>query len=322
MVFLIPVILLTISYIIGSLPMKFFATKEDGPGVRSLIGTLFMLILWECLMLPGIKMLASFDLLCRFYAGILLILSIVSMILCRKELVQSLVFKNLKLLWPSILFLVVFSLQCIYILNVFPDIATDYTVETVNTTLESDLIYENNPYMGSTFQYGITFRGKLVTLPLFYAFLTKVTGLKATVVVYQIIPIWALLLSMLSFIQLGKALFSDKERYPLYFATGIGILNLFGVFSRNCIFFYRMRKGFSGESFLISIFYPLLLYGLMRLGMDKEKKAFFVIGTLLLSSLVVVDYTKGLLMLLYVLFTGCIIISFSHVRRKIHAKRS
>lgn len=322
MVFIAPVLLITIAYIIGSLPMKLLTRGDCGPGERSLIGTLFMLLLWECIMLPGIKMLASFDLLCRFYAGILLILVMISIIVCRKDLVKDIVFKNLQLLVPAIILIVLFAVQCAYVLNVYPDIAMDYTAETVNTTLESDLIYENNPYMGDTFVHGITFRGKVVTLPLFYAFLARATGLKATVTVFRMVPIWVLLLSMIAFGLLGKVMFPSKEKQPLYFVIGMGILNLFGVFSRNCSFFYSMRKGFAGETFLTAVLLPIQLYAMVKLGAGKDKSKFILLGILLLTSLVVVDITKGLMMLGLSMVAGFAIIGAYHIRRRIGAKRS
>lgn len=307
MVLILPILLITISYVIGSLPMKLLSPKENTLGESCLVGTLFMLCLWEGMMLVGMKMTLSFSMLCKIYTMILLAFFLVSSVFARKHITGGVSITNLKLLVPLGVMIVVILLETLYIWNIYPDLTGDHTIETVNTTLASDAIYETNPYTGLPLVAGMSFRGKLVTLPLFFAYLAKISRLQSSLVVYALVPIWVLLLSVVFFGRLARLLFPEKEKEPILFLLGLGLLNLFGVFSKNCLFYYQMRRGFRGETFLISVLLPALLFSMLQYLRDQDKKSISFVVLILISSIAVIDITKGLLVLLYALLVTILV---------------
>ena len=200
MAFLLPVYLITASYLCGRTLQGLFEERKNNclpkAGETCLIGMFALLLLWEILVLPAIKLQLSFQVLTQLYSILLLMICARGAITCSRELGKFRIEKPMDLRSPAAVFaILVFLVQVACYFLFYPDTMNDMTVETVVTTLSSDLIYENHPLMGSTFKYGITFRGKLVSLPLFYAYLKLITGSRAVSIVYRLAPFMSLLLN-------------------------------------------------------------------------------------------------------------------------------
>lgn len=297
MAYLAPAFLIIIAYLIGSLTQTVFRAKVGNIPETILIGTMVMLLGFEAVIMPSIKLLASFDIVCKVYSGILLGLVILAIIFAKKNIQAQLKINLLHDIWPVIGALGIFVLQIVFVLFMAPDLSNDYTVEMVNTTLVSDLIYENHPGMGPAFQYGITFRGKLVTLPLFYAYLVKVFGGSSITMVFRVMPIWMLVLNSLSYWLWGFYISGeDKHNWNRgqIFMMGIGLLNIFGSFAQNCVFYYQMHKGFSGETMIYGCLLPFCVFLCSRVFAIKSKMEILYLGMVLATTICVTDYQKGL----------------------------
>ena len=167
MYWLLPAFLLFASYLMGSLIKKLLHDSEQRFPEAVLVGTLLMFLLWEFLVLPAIKLVASFTAVSRIYSGLLLAIFILSFIFCNKDIRKQWKSVSIHVSEIVLALIMLFMIQVAFFLMFVPGTSGDFTVGTVNTTIQSDLIYENHPGMGDTFVYGITFRGKLVSLPLF-----------------------------------------------------------------------------------------------------------------------------------------------------------
>ena len=273
MAYFAPLFLIIIAYLLGSLVQAVFRDKNSKLPETILVGTLMLLLLWEAVILPSIKLLASFQIVCKVYSGLLLLLVAASVIAAGKRMAEQLRITRVYDIWPIAGAIGVMALQIVFIFMLVPNLNRDFTVETVNTTLVSDLIYENHPGMGETFEYGITFRGKLVTLPLFYAYLVQVFGGTAAAMVFRVVPIWLLLLNALAYWNLGNHVFRKEENEwnrSFIVVIGIGLLNIFGSFAENCIFYYQLHRGFRGETMIYGVFLPLSLCLCSRILVQKD----------------------------------------------------
>lgn len=307
------VFLIVTSYLCGTLVQRFTKEKELLLPETCILGVMVMLLFWEVFMMIGIKLLLSFAWLCKLYSGLLLILIILTLALEMKNIKERLKIRTLQSLWPYVGTFGICGIQVLVICLMMPDTTRDFTVEMVNTTLVSDLVYEHHPEMGSVFQYGITFRGKLVTLPLFYAYLLQLFGGATTTLVYRCIPVWGLVLNGAVYWLLGYCLFGETKKVgyrPMVFVMGVGILNLFGSFAKNCAFYYLIYCGFRGEAFIYGVFLPYSLWICYQIFVQKKYKYILYLGMTLCTSLCITDYQKGFLpILLSVILCGILSLS-------------
>lgn len=90
--------------------------------------------------------------------------------------------------------------------------AGDMTVETVESFLETDGVYQVNPLTGRPYEGGIPFRIQILCLPTLYGILCQIFGLPATKLVWELIPLHTLLMSYLAFGRLAHALLTEEKR--------------------------------------------------------------------------------------------------------------
>lgn len=135
----------------------------------------------------------------------------------------------------------------------------DITVETVQTMLASDTIYQINPMTGMPFEAGMPGRLKILVLPVLYAAVCEWTGASAQTVVYEWAPTLILLLSYLVYSRYACRLFPyDRERQCL-FMLFVAVLFQFGVFSPSSDGFRALFAGFTGESIRALVILPYVL---------------------------------------------------------------
>ncbi len=122
----------------------------------------------------------------------------------RKVLVQS----NVPVFGAGLLIL----LQVVMVLtqeNVYID--GDMTLETVNTFLATDAVYQINPLTGAPFEMGMPFRLKILCLPTLYSMLASVLPFGTEYLVYHLVPAVILVCSYLVYWNLSGILFGEKR---------------------------------------------------------------------------------------------------------------
>lgn len=110
----------------------------------------------------------------------------------------------------------------------------DMTVETVNTMLSTDTIYQFNPMTGQPYTLGIPMRLKILCLPTLYAILCELFGMSGTYLVWNVVPVLVMLGSYLAFYTVAKALFPDEHKKRGVFLVLVAVLlwvgtNLYGM---------------------------------------------------------------------------------------------
>lgn len=88
--------------------------------------------------------------------------------------------------------------------------AGDMTVETVESFLQTDVVYGVNPLTGRGYTAGIPFRIKILGLPTLYSALCSAFQIEGVELVWKYIPLLTLLLSYSAYWLIGSILF-DKE---------------------------------------------------------------------------------------------------------------
>lgn len=203
----------------------------------------------------------------------------------------------------------------------------DIVLETVLTTLETDCLYQVHPLTGRMMEAGMITSKKILTLPLFYAAVVKMTGLDASVFLYLVMGILTLLgtyyASALLFTQV-----SNITRSKLYiFWLVMGMLILSGDYHTGVISYKLLYQGYEGSAICFGVILPYLLY-LIAAWYQKETKEekntigcrlmyIFKIGMAFLTSLLITGLGNGFVFLFMAMVIAgicCLLKSIKEVR--------
>lgn len=103
----------------------------------------------------------------------------------------------------------------------------DMTVETVESFLQTDGIYQVNPLTGQNYELGVPLRIRILGLPTLYGILCRIFGLRAVELVWRLVPLFVLFLSYLAYWTLAKALFvegKDREKRLLFLTITAAVI--------------------------------------------------------------------------------------------------
>jgi len=154
-------------------------------------------------------------------------------------------------------FLTVVAAQSVYL-------GGDMTLETVNSFLATDTIYQVNPMTGKPYSLGIPMRLKILCLPTFYAILCQSFGLEAATVVLSIVPAFVLLLSYLAFSAVAGVLFPEDAFKRGLFLVLTALLVGVGDYMVGMDGFGLMHSGFRGVTIRGAVLIPYALGLVLR----------------------------------------------------------
>lgn len=132
----------------------------------------------------------------------------------------------------------------------------DMTVETVNSMLSTNTIYQINPMTGQPYTTGIPLRLKILCLPTLYGILCHFSGLDAIQVVWSLVPVLTLLGSYMAFYTVTKALFPSEGRKRAVFMVLVALLLWVGDYMYGMDGFAVQYAGFRGVSIRTAILLP------------------------------------------------------------------
>lgn len=163
------------------------------------------------------------------------------------------------------IFVLLVLAQVVYILagrGVY--VGGDQTVETVESFLCTDAIYQVNPLTGTEFQAGMPLRWKILCLPSLYGALARLFGLQASAVVFTVIPLITLLLCYSAFACLGRCLFPENRKKRECFLAAAALLLWAGNSLLGADGFGVLYCGFRGVVIRNAVLIPYLLSLILR----------------------------------------------------------
>lgn len=135
----------------------------------------------------------------------------------------------------------------------------DMTLEMVRTFLVQDQIYDVNPLTGQPYTAGVPLRLQILCLPSLYAFLCRVTGLDAELVVCRVVPVTVLIVSYFAYSIPGKILFGRDRTGRLLMLFVISVLYWCGDYMESMDGFLLLHSGYRGVSIRNGILFPFTL---------------------------------------------------------------
>lgn len=150
----------------------------------------------------------------------------------------------------------------------------DIVLETVNTTLQTDTMFTYHPLTGMMMDGGMIASKKIVTLPLFYAAIAKLTGMIPYQLLYLVINIWVLGCSYYACMLLFSKVTSITRNKVYAYWLAYGLLLLAGDYHESTLTYRLLYQGYEGTTICFGVLMPYLLYVVLswyRQESDEEK---------------------------------------------------
>ena len=301
--------LIAVPFGLGVLPCRLLEKKYRSPGMIFVVGCLIMMALFECEYLPALLLGMHFKTLCLIFRLSAGFLSLCFVIIGFRD------FKNLK--FPKmhpffIVFLVLVTLQCIA--RCFQGVTDGDDAFFLGTAVNSyfgDSIYILDPYTG--FETGLDVRHALSPGGVYLAYIANCIRLHPAVTAHIVYADLMLILHYITFYNIGKLLFPEKEENAALFADFVCVFDVFGNISLFTGATFLITRTWQGKSVIANLCIPfafLLLLLLIRSEetgkMWKEKRLFY--GIMAASTMLAAlnCATSGLLLLPPMLLFGSI----------------
>jgi len=151
---------------------------------------------------------------------------------------------------------------------------TYYVVQSVLAD-QTDTLYRILPYTGLT--TGLDIRHSLATLPLWIAYVARMTGMHAAIAAHSLLPLVLIPLTYLGYYQIGRRLPGlEGEKLPIFMVL-VSILQIWGNTSSytNATFF--LMRTWQGKSLMANLILLVIFWLLLELFEQKasSKKSGF-----------------------------------------------
>ncbi|MEG0251926.1 MAG: DUF6077 domain-containing protein [Christensenellaceae bacterium] len=283
--------LIIIPFLLGSLFTHFSEKSKNSIALSFLFGFVAMLSIYELLALPMTFLKLPLQTLTISWACVVVGLCIVSACLTHKDFSKTWnhLKSNLKALpWLAILVIVLVILQAA-VLTLFMHTDDDdaFYVGTAATALQTNTIYEFNPYTGELLPY-IEPNYILSLFPVFCAVLSSLTGVHVAIFMHTILPAVLIPLSYFVYYEIGKELFHKDKQKTFLFLFFVCIVNIFGYVSIYTASTFLLFRIWQGKAILASILLPFIFLLSMRTMLHKAARAdwIFLFLTMIASATV------------------------------------
>lgn len=169
-----------------------------------------------------------------------------------------------------LLFFVLLGLQLYKSLTMmsFDGDDAEYVAQSL-VTQQSETMYLIKPYTGGTTSLDI--RHSLAILPVWVAYVGKMTGIHTTILAHSILPFVWIPLTYMVFYEIGKHLLEQKEEYLPAFMGLMALLQIFGNVSIYTNETFFLTRTWQGKAVAASFVIPVTLWLLLLLFDRKQE---------------------------------------------------
>lgn len=265
------VVLGIVPFLLGLFYTGFAEREKNNILLHMAAGYVMMFGLFEILALPLIFLHQSLSLLVYLYGGILLAVSVVSLLqnIRRIPAVVSGTGQAVKCftacIWAQLL--IVAGQVFVYLRYQYYNSDDAFFVASASTSLATDTIFAYSPYTGTLYE---KLPSRYVLSP-FYAFtaaVSKMTDIHPAIIAHTVFMILFLLLSYAVYALLGRILFSGCMERLGYFLILVSALHIFSAYSERTNGLFLLIRLWQGKAILAGILLPMILYMAMRIFFD------------------------------------------------------
>lgn len=239
--------------------------QQEGLLFSVVTGVMFWWALMEAILVPMTMALASFTGFVVLYT-VLLLVCIVSGCLCRKEILEDVrrAFASVRKYMTSghltALALILWQLYFIHH-HMYLEWDDTYYVNLANEAVQSDRIYWIYPETGSIVDFDK--RYVLSLWPIFYAWMSKLTGVLPTIMAHTIFPWLMIPLAGMVYELIGRKLFPEDRQLQGMFLAMAAFLHLFMSGEHTAGITFLSLTPWVGKGVLAGVLIPALFYWIL-----------------------------------------------------------
>ena len=323
--YLAPLFLIITAYLVGVLVQTIFCDSDGRITKSCLVGTFFLLILWEALLLLFDWFSMGFAITVKVYSATILGLTVLSLVIGRYRIKLMITKERMINIVPVLILFLCLLLEITVYRYVVPDFAGELAVEKINTVLTTDMPYGYDCLTGMALTEEMPLLDKIVNLPLLYGYMCSLFETSPFDMVYKCIPVWVTVLEYMVYGLWSDLLFEkdDKKNVKtVLFICGVTALNICGAFSKYSIFYYLTFKGFSGETVMYLVIFPYALYEMIY-GFSSRKSVSYAYVVLAgICSLFATGIERGIVPFMFMIIICLMIMWGYRFRRYLLCRKS
>ena len=309
------VVLWIVVYLSGMLFCKISGEKETSQLWKHLIGFFVLIFCQGIIFFIGQMLGWNFRQASDILAVLFVLLCIVSVLLCRKELldilekVKKFSFKEMKNgRYLALFFWLLIGITMVVVTGTAGN-RNDAMVETVQTTLMTNTMNQYHPFTRQPLELGVIMSRKIITLPFWYSTLCLWTGMEAVDVVWGLGTLTTVICSLMVFGELGGLLFFRDFKKTWLLLILMELLYLSGDYYVGSVGYRQLFYGYSGEVIVSTVLIPCIFCVLYRFfgpilredfPVEKEKISiwglFLNLGLCVVCSFFLTSYVWGIFM--------------------------
>lgn len=255
---------------IGLLPVSFMREEHRTIGMVYISGWIMMFAVFQLLVIPFVVNRSGFTLVANLYTALIGILCLAGLIcgIWKRNLVWVFPERPAWFLWAIVILMVGMQMVFSYYMQ-YLDGDDAYYVAMSVSILTDDKMYLTNPYYGYSQELDI--RHALSPVPIFIAWMSKVTGIHATVLCHSFLGAVFLLLRNVIYGQIGNEIFEkEKKKVPLFLCL-LNIWYLFGNVSLYTAETFSYTRTWQGKSMFCNLAVPAIILWLLFVVKEKMK---------------------------------------------------
>lgn len=275
-------LVLVMPFLLGMVPVAYMENKLRTPTMVYMCGWFVSFSVFELVAIPFILLEKSFSALVWTYSvviGLMLLFAAWKYGHCifdiwKNSSICNLLEKKSKNKW-AVLGWIAFSL--LLILQVYMAIFYEYydgddsyylAVATIADKYDS--MYLRDSY--TCYNYSLDIRHALAPIPVFQAWLARISGIHVTIIAHSVLSVIWLFLMYCVYGQIAKVLFENKEQYISMFMTLVEVWFIYGNVSISTVETFAMTRTWQGKGLLASTLIPALFLCLLFLYEKKISK--------------------------------------------------
>lgn len=135
----------------------------------------------------------------------------------------------------------------------------DIMLPTIRTTLATNTIYEYNPITSEQFTLGLINSKRMISLPIFYAYLCRTFGLDEPFLIYVVMTIQTLFCTVFACLLFIMPVLRSRAK-SILFTVFLATVLLSGDYFSGSIGFKLLWNGYSGDAVVTGAMLPYIMY--------------------------------------------------------------
>ena len=269
-----------LAFLMGYAVRRLLKLKNEGIFFSVLSGVMCMWALMELVLVPMTMKFASFTGFVYVWTAVAAVAAAAGLF-CRKDILEDV--RTLAADWKSFitpghlaaLALIIYQLWFLHH-HMYLEWDDTYYVNLANEAVHSDKIYWVYPETGAFADFDK--RYVLSLWPVFYAWLSKLTGALPTIMAHTILPWIIIPLAYMVYEKIGELLFQDDRKMQGMFLTFAVLMHLFmsGIHTSGLTFL--SITPWVGKGVLATVLIPMLFYGMLRTGKNGSAGNWILLG--------------------------------------------